>query len=598
MTGDEVLQLINEVIEVEREKRKKHELPRYSATYIDAVKQRDRIKVHADPDYFPELIFNKRSPNQTEEQFKYVRENYQCTTNPVWQDFISIVGKSFIDTNWQIVWQDEDEDFKKYVTDNFPKYGSLETFIKEVVPSLKELDANGVIAVRPYRFQFVETEDGIKINDKELFEPTVYYHPCENVIYYTDDYSLCVDDEKSEVLVADKKKKEGRVFYMYTTESIFKIIQIGKKEDNQYAISWQYDHNEGRKPCTKLKGVPIINSRGELYWVSRFYYAVPLLDLALANRNILQVSINNSVFPFRVMMATDCDFRDSHSYCHKGSLLSLEDGMNLGNCGRCQGTGSLIPVSPLGVYLWQQPSAIDQKGFPAKPVEYISPANDPLIFVREQVEIDTQKARAILHLQTSNSDVKGSENMTATGTAIEMTNQYAFIRSESEQIFDLYDWALETIAWQRYGTYDVVPTLVYPQHFDFRTEADIWEEIKSARESEAAPYVISELYYKLFNSRFASDPEAQQKFETLLAADQLFALSDQQIALRKAGNSLENWQLSLHHSGLQFINQLIDNDNQYLKKELKDRVTLLVDFAKNITFVKTENIINTILNGQ
>jgi hypothetical protein len=602
MTAEEALVKVQEALDTERETKgkKRYDLPRYSYSYIDAVKQRDRIRVHADPDYFPDLIFNKRSPNQTDEQFRYVKENYQCTTNPVWQDFLNIIGKCFIDTNWQIIWDEEGDeaDFKKYVTDDLPIYGSLETFIKDVLPPLKEQDANGVIAVRPYRFSFIETEEGIKIDDQERLSPTVYYHPCENVIYYHDDWALCIDDEKSEVLVADKKKKDGRVYYMYTTESIYKIIQVGKKEDNKYAVAWQYDHNEGKKPCTKLRGVPIINSRGELYWVSRFYYAVPLLDLALANRNILQVSINNSVFPFRVMMAMDCDFKDRQGYCNKGRYTSYEDGHEIGACSHCNGSGNAIPVSPLGVYLWQQPSALDNKGFPAKPVEYISPANDPLIFVREQVEIDTQKARAILHLQTSNSDVKGSENLTATGMALDMTNQYSFIRSESEQIFDLYDWTLDRIAWQRYETYDVVPTLIYPQSFDFRTELDIWNEIKTARESEAAPYVISELYYKLFNSRFASDPEAQAKFETLMAADQLFALSDQQIALRKAGNSIENWQLTLHHSGLQLINQIIEGDNQYLKKELGDRTKLLVDFAKNSTFVKTENVIQSILNGQ
>ncbi len=618
MIEEEVLKLVQNIVEIEKQSKstvygqdvKKKEgysaLPEYNPTYIDAVRQRDRIKVHADPDHFPDILFAKRSPNQTDEQFEYVKENYQCTTNPVWIDYQSVIGRSFIDTNWNIIYKEEPEeakDFETYTTEELPIYGSLEAFVKGVLPSIKGMDANGVIAVRPYRFILTEDSEGNKvIDDQERFEPTVFYHDSKNVLLFEDEFSLCVDEEKSIVESRGKKVKEGRVLYLYTTESIFKIVQVGKKADNEYAIEWHYEHEEKVLPATRLKGVPVINSKGKIYWVSRFYYAVPSLDLALTNRNILQVSINSSVFPFRVMMASECDFSDGKSACSNGSLTLIETGEKAGTCPRCNGSGQAIPVSPLGVYQWQQPSSIDDTGsFPAKPVEYISPSSEPLIFVREQVELDTDKGRSILHLQTSNSNVKGSENMTATGMAIDMKSQWAFIRAESDQIFDEWEWLLNRIAWQRYSgvisdPYEVVPTLVRPQSFDFRTEADIWNEIKAARESDAPPFVIHQLFYQLITNIHSADPEAQKIFETVVTADKLFSLSEKDVALRKAANTIDDYELTLHHSSLQLIRSIMLEDEKFLDKDLKDRVEVLIDKAKNSTFRPTNTVIDDIIN--
>lgn len=420
MTPEEVLALIESILQTEKQSKSKltdifefkaekktdyKKLPNYNDIYVDAVKQRDRINIHADPDVFPYLIFARRSPNQTDEQFEYVKENYQCTTNPVWIDYQSVIGRSFIDTNWNITWPEENEDvedFREYTTSEVPIYGSVENFVTQVMPSIKGVDANGVIAVRPYRFALIVDDEGnARIDDQEPFEPTIFYHQSKDVLLSEDNFTLCVDDEKSVVKVGSKDVKEGRVLYLYTTESIFKIIQVGKKTDNKYAIAWEYQHEEGVVPATKLKGVPVINSKGKIYWVSRFYYAVPLLDLALSNRNILQVSINSSVFPFRVMMATECEFSENGASCYNGTMQN-EDGTTGGTCPKCNGSGQSIPVSPLGVYYYQQPDAINGGSIPSKPVDYISPQTDSLEFVREQVELDTDKAKKY----TSSTNIK------------------------------------------------------------------------------------------------------------------------------------------------------------------------------------------------
>lgn len=618
---ESVKKLIDEILEVEKQAKVKDKdlgkdvtskegykkLPAYNSIYVDSVMQKDRIKVHANPDHFPFIIFNERSPNQTDEQFKYVKNNYQCTTNPVWIDYQNVIGRSFIDSNWNIIYNedtDEQKDFQEYVTSEVPIYGSVENFVTQVLPPIKGMDANGIIAVRPYRFVLTENPEGETIiDDQQRIEPTIYYHDSKNVLKTGDNFVLCVDDEKSLVTVGDKVVKEGRVMFLYTTETIYKIIQVGEKSKNDYSLEWQYDHNEKVVPATKLKGVPVINTHGKIYWVSRFYYAVPLLDLALSNRNILQVSINSSVFPFRVMMASECDFSDGTSSCANGSLILSETGEKSGTCPRCNGSGQAIPVSPLGVYQWQQPNAIDGGGnFPAKPVEYISPDRAPLDFVREQVSEDTTGARSILHLNKSNTNVKGRENETATMQSIEQSEKYSFIKPESEQLFDIWDWILERMAWQRYAgvisdPYIVVPEILRPKTFDFRTEADIWNEIKVAREADAPPFVIHQLFYQLLTNAYSNSPETQQLFETVVTADKLFSLSEKDVALRKAANTIDNYELTLHHSGLQLARMIMLEDDNYLSKELDERVSILIERAKSDTFTPTNSIIDSIINN-
>jgi hypothetical protein len=218
-------------------------------------------------------------------------------------------------------------------------------------------------------------------------------------------------------------------------------------------------------------------------------------------------------------------------------------------------------------------------------------------FVREQVDIDTKEARSILHLQTSTSDVKGSKDMTATGMAIDQQSMFSFVKGVSEQIFDVFDFANHRIAFQRYEDADLAPTLIYPQTFDFRTEADIWEQIKMARDSEAPAYIMHTLFFQLMNNLLSSDVDAQAVLSSIVIADKLFALSDTAIALRKATNSIEPWQITLHDSSIQIAQELIQEDPKFLELDNAERVAKLVERAKLNTFVPNSLLTNQILNA-
>ena len=592
MNLDRAQSIISSLLESEKEKKP------YSEEYYVIQKQVKHILPHTRDNYVPDDLLKKRAPNATEEQVRYLIENWKCTTKPVFHELLNTVQRGFIDDNWQIIWKPEQEDMRIYCEEDFPKFGSTESFIKEIAPPIKYVDSNCLLAVRPRGFSFLVDDNGelevdedgaYIVDDTKLLEPAFYIHQSHNVLIRDESFILAVDDEKSIVEYNGKKVREGRVLFLYTKENIYKIEQVGKKVDNRYEVYIYYDHQEGVIPAAEFKGIPEIISNGKVIQKSPLRFATDLLDLALTNKNYLQVSVNNVVFPFRIMMADKCTFANEQAHCQHGALTSYETGLSIGTCPNCKGSGNSVPYSPLGVYLYEKPEKLEGGGGQSiKPVEFVEAPTSNLEFVQKLVESDTDKAKEILHLQRSQAQ-KMTNDVTATETVYNDNGQISFVRYNVHQLFDLWYWALNRISFQRYGNYENVPDLVYPRTFDFRSEADIWNQIKTARESEAPVSIISDLFKALINNLYASSPNRLRIFETISESDKLFALSDIEIASRKASNTVEVWEVILHDSATQLIGQLIrESDGAYLELELQERIDKLIELAKNTTFTPTQ----------
>ena len=261
----------------------------YNTNYLTKVELMERIKYHAELGMFPEKIFVAKAPRQTAEELNYIRENYKQVTLPVYLDYLSTIQRIFHDTNYNIAYAKEETiegeaGFQEYVETDLPLYGSLESYIKFIVPHIKSVDANGIIAVRPYELNYIQTETGeIKIDDSELFEPIPIYYSSEQIVAEShDEFYLVECNDKSEVEYYNKVQKVGKIFEFYDSENIYRITQVGKYTDNEFIVELIINHNSGTVPCIKLNGVPSLQN-GEIIYVSPFNYAVDLLDLVAIN---------------------------------------------------------------------------------------------------------------------------------------------------------------------------------------------------------------------------------------------------------------------------------------------------------------------------
>jgi len=559
-------------------------IPEYYEGYKEAVKQKNRIQTHSEVDKYPEDLFSKRAPNQNEEENKYVKENYKNTTHPVYMDYLAVTSRGLQDNNWRIKYT-EDDDYNEYITEDIDVFKSVESYVKNIVPSLRGTDANGVMTFELKEPALVEVDGEVVVSDTEKLKPQPKYYSASQVVAWDwNAYGMFESHEKSVVEYYNKPMKVGRVFYFYDDTNIWRISQSGKFTDHQFNYDIIYAHELGMFPCHKLKGVPSINEDGNIYYTSRFYYAVDLLDWSLLYSNYLNVSIANVCFPFRWMVGDECDFTNSEGEKCFGGKIGTAD------CQSCNGSGMKVRTSPMKTYLLRpkEGSSEGDTSFP-EPIGFVSPKTDTLEFTSDKADSYKEQARDILHVKTTNDKATGKDD-TATGDLIDLKAMFAFVQPDSDQTFDVFQFILDVIGKVRTGDSEFEGAkLVYPKTFDFRTDADILEDIKVAREAGAPTHIINSLMFQYINHRFYAEKETAMVSALITQADRLLTLTNDDIVKRKSQNAVENWEIVLHDSAFQLVNELISENPDFLNLELQAQVDALEAKAKE----KTPSTINT-----
>lgn len=562
--------------------------PVYYKSYPTITDYMERISVHAEIGKFPERLFLKRSPNQEQKEFDYVKENYKQVTLPVFVDYISTISRPFHDANWNINYAEDnakykDTTYQQYVEREIKYHGSIENFIKFIVSQRKAVDANGIIAVKPHELFTVQDGEETVIDSDRLNEPIPVYYSSKNIVAFKqDEYAMVMLDDKSVVEYGGDKKKIGYKFELYDDENIWIIEQTGKFIDYTFSIALYFNHGWHKTPFIKLMGIPQVCDEGVI-WQSPFLYITDILDLITLNSSNLQMSINTCVYPYRVMIGDVCEWKDTDgNVCCDGSITNLEN--KTFDCPSCLGTGLKSRISPLGTMLLKPKTRLEDgdSTFTQKPLEYISPEVTTLEFLENKIAKDEEKARRILHLQTSNSIVKGSENLTATGMTLDMKALYAFVKTVSDQTFYIWEFIDNAVGYMRYGDDFKAPKFTYPTTFDFVTEADIIAQLKAAVDGGLPPFVIYSIIYRYLQTLYFNDQTTASIFNLIVKTDRLLTLSNEAIALKMAKGTVHDWEEILHTSAINFVNELIDENPKFLEQDIIKQKEQLIEKAKSV----------------
>lgn len=556
--------------------------------YYESVEMAEHISYHAVKGVFPKKLFEHRSPNETEKESKYIEKNYKQLTLPVFIDYLSTITRPFGDGNWAIEYTEDSSDaktsgktFQRYVEKEMPIYGSLENFIKFILPSIKSIDSNGFLAVRPYEIKYILNDDDEQVIDpSEPYSPTIYYFHSKDVIDYNEDYYLFLSKETSIVTYGGKEQKTGNVFELYTKDAVFFIIQTGEKTKDIYEIQEYYRHDLGYIPVSQLKGIPNL-SGDKILWQSPFLYSVDLLDLVATNGNWLQAMINSSVFPVKVMFGSPCEFRDSKgNICQEGKITDHE--MTQKTCPQCNGIGLKSRISPLGTLLLN-PSTKFSSGEQTSnqdPLKYVSPEVHTLEFIDKKIQSDELKARGILHLRNKNSSSKTKDEKTATEVFDDAKSMTAFVKPISDQIFDTYEWACKVIGQQRYGKLFKEPNISYPKTFDFKNPEDYLQDVTNAIDNNLPPSFIQTILMQYISSFYGDNAKSTEIFKLIMLSDRLFGIANDEINMQLARGTVAKWESILHTSILIFINDAITKDDNFMSKPIEQQVTILQETAK------------------
>lgn len=568
-------------------------LPNFSPAYKRLVEWMERIAIHAKKDTFPEKLFSARAPNQTDDEYIYTRTNYKQVTLPVAVDYLNTIKRCFHDPNWKIEWGVDPEgqvkagtNYSKYVTEDLPHYGSVENYVKNVLPSIKTIDANGVILVRPIETPMIENGDGDLELSGDFVEPVPIYYSAKQVVKAVDDeFGLFMMDEKSPVKVGNKTVMDGLMFEFVDTETIYRIKQFGTKTEYNFEVVVYYQHNLGYLPFMFTKGNPT-NVNGQNCWESPYLSVVDVLDQVLLDSSNLMAVKATCVFPYRIMTGDICDFKipvgEAMEPCNGRGQVWDEGRKMMITCGNCGGSGMKNRMSPQGVLLLRPKTTFNEgdTGFSNPGLSYVSPTTDTPEFLRSEIQNNMNEARKILHLHTSNSDVKGSDNMTATGMALDMKALYAFVKPISDQMFDMFQFLLKTIGDMRYGDSFEVPSLIYPQSFDFYTESEYMAQIASAIDSGLPSFMVQTSVRDYIMALYMNDEKQAKKFQLIMDTDRLIHMTPDEIAVQNARGLVANWEVVLHDSSMQFIDQLLMDNPDFWELEKTEQQQLLIDMAK------------------
>jgi hypothetical protein len=542
--------------------------PEYWPGYNYAAKMYDSILPHTRPDIYPAHLLSVRAPNQTDAQAEYIRANYKPTTLSVFEDFKATISRAFADQNWSIRYSPElepifgDDTFQRYVNNEIAKFGSLEMFVKTMLPTLKLIDPNGIIAIEPQDVDTIENEEGEEIISNELIRPMPEYYSCKSIVGQDfGEYYMVITDDKSEVKVGTKSEKSGLVLEIYDTMNIWKVYQIGKRSDFTFSEPELYfAHNLGYVPAQKLQGMPqLIN--GEIAFQSPFITAVPLLDQVILDESYLQISKATSAFPFMVALGEICEFTDREgNKCQDGQIFDPING-GYRTCSSCNGSGVKSRFSPTGMLLIKPKTALSEgdSALSGEYLKFVSPPMDTLNFLRVEIEQQMAKARRILHLPSSDETGTIGEASTATGSLNKLRALYAFIKPISDQLFNLYEFCLVTMGRMRYGEQFGGVNLVYPTSFDISTPSDYLAVISEGVKAGVPPSITFSNVYNYIKAIHYTDEETSAVYDLILNADELLLMNSADIALRVANGTIEKYQDVIHHSAPQLIMELIRN---------------------------------------
>ena len=590
--------------------------PEYWSGYNYAAKMYDSILPHSRSDVYPEHLLSVRAPNQTDAQAMYIKANYKATTLSVFEDFRATISRAFADQNWSIRYSPElderfgEETFQRYVNNEIEKFGSLEMFVKNMLPTLKLVDANGIIAIYPDDIEYLDEEEFEEtVMGNELLRPMPTYYNCKNIVGQKfGEYYLVISDDHSYVKNGSKMEESGIVLYLYDSDAIYKIEQTGKKSDMTFGEPVLYfQHNLGYVPCIKLMGSPQLIA-DEIAFQSPFITAVPLLDQVVLEESYLQMSKATSACPFMVALGEICEFIDREgNKCNDGQIFDAVNG-GYRTCGSCSGSGVKSRFSPTGMLLIKPRTSLSEgdSGLSGEYLKFVSPPMDTLTFLRTEIEQQMAKSRRILHLPSSDESGTIGEASTATGSLNKLRSLYAFIKPISDQLFTIYEFSLVTIGKMRYGDLFGGVNLVYPTSFDISTPSDYLAVISEGVKAGVPPSITFSNVYNYIRAIHYTDEETSAVYDLIINADELLLMSNADILARLASGSVEKWQDVLHNSGPQLIMELIrdfiptEGAERFLDLPMSEQIAQLRAKAAEkiaVTLDPIQQAQQTLLNG-
>ncbi|HPJ54322.1 MAG TPA: hypothetical protein PLF80_15415, partial [Flavobacteriales bacterium] len=200
-------------------------LPELWPGYNRSVSDKLDLMPHIEQGWFADRLIKDRSPNQTPQEFEYIKANAKQVTLPVFVDFENTIRRAFHESNWSLEFAEGQEGLQEYISTGLADYTSLFNFMRFVLPKIKTLDPMGLLTVLPSALEtYVDEEGTERIAPDTEVSPIPGYVPVEKVwAWERGRYYMWLSEENSEVEYSGKTVKKGLVVVLVDDTAVWKI---------------------------------------------------------------------------------------------------------------------------------------------------------------------------------------------------------------------------------------------------------------------------------------------------------------------------------------------------------------------------------------
>jgi len=542
--------------------------------YKKSCEHYSEIEVHA-CGVFPERLIGSNFPNETDIEKNYRRVSFQPTTKPYWKKAIKRLNRIWAEQNYSIDWTNDKA--LEYFTKETPLYQNTVSYFRSMVTQVKINDPNALL-VLDFELPVKQSSEGDYVIDdsKEISPYPTIFKSCDVLKYEEGDFALLMSEEKSEVEYANRKEKSGYVLYLYDENSIYRIVQVGKKVEWKFEASLYYEHGLDYVPAWKLKGTPDDVIDGVLYYESFFSGALPHLNEAVIIHSTNKGVRNKVSYPTRVYYEQKCNAEG----CSNGKVFAND---KWDNCSKCNGTGS-VRFSPFTDYVHEMPSATNAAGqgevaFPG--FTYVSPDGAIIKDNEEVIDKYMSIAFAFINFEGTPDGAKAGlgEDATATKTKIDREEQFVSMLDISNDIFDLLEKYLDAAYEVRYGQESPIK-ITPPKNFELTSTGEMTAELSEAKKNGIPSVVLSEFTLEYVKKKFPLNSNVARIAEIAQYCDSLFTLDDQTIQMIQTGGNVSKWEVILHYNFDQFMYQIMGENKGWAEMGLSKVSELLQAKAK------------------
>lgn len=527
--------------------------------YKKTVECASRMRIHIYGEK-PEDLLNRARPREPEEIKNYRKENYEPTTKATASKALSVVGKIFNPSLFQVKWKDQTNsgsELESYSLEYFPKHNSIIKFLSQAGLKRMIADPNGVFAVRP---------SAVPESQLKRVEPIIKVYGSENIWWYDSDCFLIYKRKET--------VKAGVEEYYFEYYDNKQVVDFRAQVVTQQKITVTYDqiytHGFNEVPVWFLTGETETEDNGDEYYISFFDPAVPFWNKAVMHESDLDAAFIMHLHPQKVVVAEECDFIDSelNQRCMHGKI-ALGDG-TYKTCPSCNGSGSRIPVGPYGIHMVTKDKL--EAGAPMNvPVQYVTVPTDPTKMLKERVDEQHRKG-----LEALNMDIldRVGENQSGIAKVIDRGELYDFLYKIADVMFDTH---LQNFFYffnkYMFGVQDSnpgrnldknLPEIHKPVKFDLSSTTEMTYEYSEAKKASINPEFLRQKQIDLAAKEYASNPDLKRKVITRLELDPLPEIASADMEIKLVNGTISLRDAVIHDNLGTFVDRAeMDNKDFY-----------------------------------